>query len=64
MGRNPVSAELLNLLSFLEKLILGKECSKASSCSDVCCEGEGQDFPHNLVMWDAEKAEFQTWWMP
>lgn len=57
MGRNLVSAELLNPLSFQEKLILGKECSKASSCSDICChprmtreKGIGQDFHCNLMM--------------
>lgn len=55
VGRNLVSADLLNLLFFLKKLILGKKCSKASSCSDVCRhpireKGIGQDFPLNLMM--------------
>lgn len=56
MGRNPVSAELLNLLSFLEKLILGKECSKASSRSDVCCEGEG-----NRVRFPSQPSDVGCW---
>lgn len=55
MGINLVPAELLNLLPFMDKLILGRKYSKASSCSDVCShpireEKKGQAFPPNLVM--------------